>query len=75
MSAEVESEVAASEGGAAAFERILLKLSGEALLGNQEYGIDLARVEEIRSLAARHAFSLASSRAPGALAPLRASWR
>ena len=35
MSAEVESELAASGEGAAAFERILLKLSGEALLGTQ----------------------------------------
>ncbi len=33
--------------GAAAFQRVLLKLSGEALLGGQEYGIDLARVEAI----------------------------
>ena len=47
MSAEVESEIAASEEGAAAFQRVLLKLSGEALLGSQEYGIDLDRVEAI----------------------------
>ena len=47
MSAEVESEVTASEEGAAAFQRVLLKLSGEALLGSQEYGIDLDRVEAI----------------------------
>ena len=55
MSAEVESELAASGEGAAAFERILLKLSGEALLGTQEYGIDLARVEAIaREIQAVH---------------------
>jgi uridylate kinase len=47
VSAEVESEVAASAEGAAAFQRILLKLSGEALLGEEQYGIDLARVEAI----------------------------
>jgi uridylate kinase len=47
VSAEVESELAASEEGAAAFQRVLLKLSGEALLGSQEYGIDLDRVEGI----------------------------
>ncbi|HEX3254287.1 MAG TPA: UMP kinase [Gaiellaceae bacterium] len=47
MSAEVDSEVAAPADGAAAFQRVLLKLSGEALLGDQEYGIDLARVEGI----------------------------
>jgi uridylate kinase len=47
VSAEVESEIAASEEGAAAFQRVLLKLSGEALLGSQEYGIDLDRVEAI----------------------------
>jgi uridylate kinase len=47
MSAEVDSEVAAPADDAAAFQRVLLKLSGEALLGDQEYGIDLARVEGI----------------------------
>ncbi|MEO8291372.1 MAG: UMP kinase [Gaiellaceae bacterium] len=47
MSAEIESEVAASEGQSAAFRRVLLKLSGEALLGRQEYGIDLGRVQAI----------------------------
>jgi uridylate kinase len=47
VSAEVESEVAAPEEGAAAFQRVLLKLSGEALLGSQEYGIDRVRVEAI----------------------------
>ena len=30
-----------------AFERILLKLSGEALMGDLEYGTDPARVEAI----------------------------
>jgi uridylate kinase len=50
MSAEVQSEVAAAgPAGEAAFGRILLKLSGEALLGRQEYGIDLARVEALSS--------------------------
>jgi len=29
------------------FRRVLLKLSGEALMGGQEYGLDLARIEEI----------------------------
>ena len=29
------------------FRRVLLKLSGEALMGEQEYGLDLARIEEI----------------------------
>ena len=48
MSAEIESEVAApTREGGAAFGRILLKLSGEALLGRQQYGIDLARVEAL----------------------------
>jgi uridylate kinase len=47
VSAEVESEVAAFEEGVAAFQRVLLKLSGEALLGGQEYGIDRARVDAI----------------------------
>jgi uridylate kinase len=47
VSAEVESDVVASEEGAAAFQRVLLKLSGEALLGSQEFGIDRTRVEAI----------------------------
>jgi uridylate kinase len=29
------------------FDRVLLKLSGEALMGDQEYGLELAQVEEI----------------------------
>ena len=33
--------------GDAAFGRILLKLSGEALMGSREYGIDPARIESI----------------------------
>ena len=48
MSAELESEVSArTPDGGAAFGRILLKLSGEALLGSQPYGIDLGRVEAL----------------------------
>jgi uridylate kinase len=43
--------------GEPAFRRILLKLSGEALMGDREYGIDLATVErlaaEIAGLAAQ----------------------
>jgi uridylate kinase len=35
------------ERGGAAFHRILLKLSGEALMGENEYGIDPERVEAI----------------------------
>ena len=41
-------DVAGSDGGAA-FGRILLKLSGEALMGELEYGTDAARVERIAS--------------------------
>jgi uridylate kinase len=29
------------------FDRVLLKLSGEALMGEQEYGLDLERIEQI----------------------------
>jgi uridylate kinase len=35
------------DGDQAPFRRILLKLSGEALMGEQEYGLDLDRIEEI----------------------------
>ncbi len=38
---------APAAGAAPVFSRILLKLSGEALLGAREYGIDLATVETI----------------------------
>jgi uridylate kinase len=31
----------------APFHRVLLKLSGEALMGDQEYGLDLERIEQI----------------------------
>jgi uridylate kinase len=44
MSVQPESEVVSLPEGQAAFRRILLKLSGEALLGEQEYGIDPVRV-------------------------------
>ena len=49
MSAQPESEVAppAVDAGRAAFRRVLLKLSGEALMGDQAYGVDPERVEAI----------------------------
>jgi uridylate kinase len=37
----------ADQNGRPAFRRVLLKLSGEALMGAKEYGIDLHEVEEI----------------------------
>ena len=48
MTARAETGVlAGSPGREAAFRRILLKLSGEALMGRAEYGIDPARVRRI----------------------------
>ena len=49
MSAQPESEVAspAVDPGRAPFRRVLLKLSGEALMGDQAYGVDPERVEAI----------------------------
>jgi uridylate kinase len=48
VSVQPESEVAqAAPAEGAAFERILLKLSGEALLGRHEYGMDPERIEAI----------------------------
>jgi uridylate kinase len=43
---EEESAVTAAE-GTAAFDRILLKLSGEALMGDKEFGLELPRIEAI----------------------------
>jgi uridylate kinase len=42
-----EEEQAAREGGSPVYRRVLLKLSGEALMGEREYGIDLETVESI----------------------------
>jgi uridylate kinase len=36
-----------NDGARPVFGRVLLKLSGEALMGEQEYGLDLAEVERI----------------------------
>ena len=48
-SAQPDSEIAtaAAEPGRATFRRVLLKLSGEALMGDQPYGVEPARVEAI----------------------------
>ena len=40
-------EETAAPGVATAFDRVLLKLSGEALMGREDYGLDLDRVEAI----------------------------
>jgi uridylate kinase len=46
--AQPESEIAAAPAAAPiAFRRVLLKLSGEALMGDEPYGIDPARVQAI----------------------------
>jgi uridylate kinase len=46
----------AAEGAAPAFRRVLIKLSGEALLGNQEYGADPDRIQAVaRQIARVHA--------------------
>src|SRR4051794_22078799 len=38
---------AAAEGEAPAFDRVLLKLSGEALMGKREYGLEPQRIAAI----------------------------
>jgi uridylate kinase len=48
MSASTEqSALAAERAGTGAFRRILLKLSGEALMGGRDFGIDLPTVESL----------------------------
>jgi len=42
-----DTKPARSERSAPAFERILLKLSGEALMGEREYGMDLPTIDAI----------------------------
>ena len=57
MSAQPRPATAPAQSGAPAFGRILLKLSGEALMGDREYGIDLAMVERLAQESARVAQS------------------
>ena len=47
MSIEAPQPVTTEPGTAPIFRRILLKLSGEALMGEREYGLDPARVDAI----------------------------
>jgi uridylate kinase len=47
LSTRAEPSQAAAAAAAPAFRRILLKLSGEALMGDRDYGIDLATVERL----------------------------
>ena len=47
MSAQPEKVVDVSEAGTAGFRRVLLKLSGEALMGERDYGIDVAIVNRL----------------------------
>ncbi len=42
-----EESPAKAGGGSRVFDRILLKLSGEALMGDKEFGLHLPRIEEI----------------------------
>jgi uridylate kinase len=42
-----EEEVATEKPARAAFQRVLLKLSGEALMGDKEYGLDRERIDAI----------------------------
>jgi uridylate kinase len=45
--AVAETREAQSEPGSRPFRRVLLKLSGEALMGDEPYGVDLPRIERI----------------------------
>ena len=48
MSTQAESDVAAADApGGSAFRRVLLKLSGEALMGDQPYGMSPEKVESL----------------------------
>jgi uridylate kinase len=47
MSARPQARVAPAQSERAAFRRVLLKLSGEALMGRQEFGIEPERLETI----------------------------
>jgi uridylate kinase len=47
MSAQPKTRVARAKSSRAGFSRVLLKLSGEALMGGQEFGIDPERLEAL----------------------------
>jgi uridylate kinase len=47
MAVRSEEEVASEHPGRAVFQRVLLKLSGEALMGDKEYGLDRGRIDAI----------------------------
>ena len=47
MSVRTESTRAAAPAAAPAFSRVLVKLSGEALMGTREFGLDLPTIEQI----------------------------
>jgi uridylate kinase len=48
MHARPEGAIAVADGAKGSpFHRVLLKLSGEALMGEEEYGLDLDRIEQI----------------------------
>jgi amino acid kinase family protein len=47
MTVSTQASPATGESGTIVFRRVLLKLSGEALMGDRPYGIDQARVESI----------------------------
>ncbi len=47
MAVRSEEEVASERPGRAVFQRVLLKLSGEALMGDKEYGLDRGRIDAI----------------------------
>ena len=47
MTVQPDEAVAERPGGTTSFRRILLKLSGESLMGDREYGMDRARIDAI----------------------------
>jgi len=47
MTVREEENAVEAAGSRPAFHRVLLKLSGEALMGDQEFGLDLPRIEDI----------------------------
>ena len=47
MAVRSEEDVASEQRPRAAFQRVLLKLSGEALMGDKEYGLDRGRIDAI----------------------------
>ncbi len=75
MTVHPEETLVAPEAGVPGFRRILLKLSGEALMGDREYGIDVGVVRSLADEIAAVRAAGTRSRSSSAPGTSTAAWR